>query len=59
MPVGDTSNTFMMSFKVENLKILPLDYNVGISAKGVSHWKTEDGDVQYWIATETSYKFES
>ena len=59
MPVGDTSNTFMMIFKVENLKILPRDYNVDISAKGISHWKTEDGEIQYWIATETSSKFES
>ncbi len=59
MPVGDTSNKFMMIFKVENLKILPRDYNVDISAKGISHWKTEDGDIQYWIATETSSKFES
>jgi hypothetical protein len=59
MPVGETKNTFTMIFKVENLKMLSRDYNVKISAKGISHWSTEDGSIQYWVATETSSKFES
>jgi hypothetical protein len=41
-----------MVFKIENLKILNRDYEVRVSAKGISHFKSSKGDVEYWIATE-------
>ena len=57
LPVGTASDIFTMSFKVENLKMLSRDYDVEISSKGISHWTSKKGDVDYFIATETSSKF--
>jgi hypothetical protein len=54
--VGETSNTFRMIVRAENLKLLPGDYNVQISSKGLSHFSS--GDVEYWIAVETNSTFE-
>ena len=50
------STKFSMIFKTENLvKVMPGDYELKISAKGLSSLK---GDVvQYWIPTETTSKF--
>jgi hypothetical protein len=41
-----------MIFKVENLKLLPRDYDVTVSAKGIANFKSKTGDIEYWIATE-------
>ena len=54
--VGETSNTFRMIVRAENLKLLPGDYNVQISSKGLSHFSS--GDVEYWIVVETNSTFE-
>lgn len=53
--VGDTSLNFKMIFKSENIKIMPGDYDVEISSKGIAHFKGTD--VEYWIATEASSTF--
>lgn len=50
--VGDASVNYRMVFKIENLKILNREYEVRVSAKGISHFKSTKGDVEYWIATE-------
>ena len=51
--VGDTSDEFNLTFKVDNLKMMQRDYNVTISSKGISHFTTEKGDLSYFVATET------
>jgi hypothetical protein len=51
--VGTTSEEFEVVFKVDNLKMMQRDYNVAISSKGISHFTTEKGDLQYFVATET------
>ena len=51
--VGETSEEFEVVFKVDNLKMMQRDYNVAISSKGISHFTTEKGDLQYFVATET------
>ena len=51
--VGDTSDKFDLTFKVDNLKMMQRDYNVTISSKGISHFITEKGDLSYFVATET------
>ena len=51
--VGATSEEFEVVFKVDNLKMMLRDYNVAISSKGISHFTTEKGDLQYFVATET------
>lgn len=53
--VGSTESEFQFVFKTENLKFLPEDYSVTISAKGISHFASTT--VQYWVATEANSKY--
>ena len=40
-------------FKVENLKLMPLTYDVKVSSKNISHFKSQTSNaVEYWIALE-------
>lgn len=55
--VGDANANYTMLFKIDNLKILNRDYEVRVSAKGISHFKSKTGDVEYWIATEQGSKY--
>ena len=50
--VGTSTTNYNMIFKVENLKLLPRDYDVTVSAKGIANFKSKTGDIEYWIATE-------
>lgn len=47
---GDLSNGFTIG--IDNLKLMPGDYEVQVSSKLVSHFKNTDRNVQYWIALE-------
>ena len=49
--VGKSDKKFRMIFKAENIKVIPGDYDVEISSKGISHFK--GGVAEYWIAVET------
>ena len=51
--VGVSREEFNVTFKVDNLKMMLRDYNVAISSKGISHFTTEKGDLQYFVATES------
>ena len=53
--VGDDtgSSDYSFYFKAENLKILPGDYSVIISDKGVSQFTNNDIELDYWIALES------
>lgn len=42
--------SFKMHMKVDNLKLMPNDYQVELSAKGLAHFKSSKAD--YWIALE-------
>ena len=44
-PVGTTDKTFKVNLKVENLKMLPGDYNVSISSKKISRFKSPSTDL--------------
>jgi len=50
--VGSTDKTFKMIFLATNIKILLEDYDVGISSKGIAHFRGKD--IEYWVATESS-----
>ena len=47
-----TDKTFRFVFKIENFKMVPGDYDVEISSKGIA--KFSQNQLQYWIATESS-----
>ena len=49
---NSTSKSFNIFFKRENLKIIPDDYTVSISSKGISHFKNNKESLEYWIALE-------
>jgi hypothetical protein len=57
-PVGDTDKTFKVNLKVENLKMLPGDYNVSISSKKISRFKAPNSDLVYYVAVEADSTFE-
>jgi hypothetical protein len=54
--VGETDKNFRFIFLAENIKLLPGDYNVTVSSKGLSHFKGED--VEYWVAVEQHSTYE-
>ena len=56
--VGETTANFKLIFNTENLKMIPGNYDVAISSKGISHFKHATDSVEYWIATEAGSKYE-
>jgi len=55
--VGETDEVFTFNFKVENIKILPGNYEVVISSKLLSRFKNTGFDVVYHIAMEPDSTF--
>ena len=51
--IVESDSTFRHVFKVDNMKMMMLQYNVEISTKGISKFYTEDGNATYYIATES------
>ena len=43
---------FKFYFKVENLKLMDGSYDVSISSRNISNFKSKNSDVEYWIALE-------
>ena len=52
-----SGHTFRFVFKTENMKMVPGDYDVEISSKGISHFSLQGTKLQYWIATESTSSF--
>ena len=59
LDVQPQGKRYKLVFKTENLKMIPGSYDVKISSKGISNFKNEKANLQYWIATEAGIsKFE-
>tara|TARA_B100000287_G_scaffold230749_1_gene217369 strand:- start:1494 stop:2186 length:693 start_codon:yes stop_codon:yes gene_type:complete len=56
--VGETEHTFCLNFKVENVKIIPGSYEVKISKKLLSEFKSTEYDLTYYIALEPDITWE-
>ena len=54
--VGETSNTFRMIFRAENIKLISGDYDVSISSKGLAYFKGDN--IEYWVAVESNSSYE-
>jgi len=52
-----SGHTFRFVFKTENMKMIPGNYDVEISSKGISHYLLQGTKLQYWIATESTSSF--
>lgn len=53
----DSSNRFNLVFKAENLKLIPGNYNVEISSKGIAKFDDPVKEMTYYITLETSSKY--
>ena len=54
----DGDGEYKFFFKVENLKLFDGDYDVKISSKNISHLKSTNKDVEYWVALEPESSYE-
>ena len=57
--VGETDTVFQFNLKVENLKLLPGDYDVIISSKNLAKFTSHSRPVVYYIAVEPDSTFGS
>jgi hypothetical protein len=55
--VGETETDFSFNFKVENIKILPVSYDVVVSQKLLARFTSKKGDLTYYIALEPDSTF--
>ena len=55
--VGETKDEFSFNFKVENIKIIPGSYDVVVSKKLLSRFKSTQYDLTYYIALEPDSTF--
>lgn len=51
--IGETADTFKFIIKTDNIKLLPQGYVVTLCSKGISEFKSEEGDVVYYVATDS------
>ena len=57
--VGVADKVFQFNLKVENLKMIPSDYDVIISAKGMAKFTSHSRNLVYWIAIEPDSTYEA
>jgi hypothetical protein len=55
--IGDTTATFKVNLKVDNLKMIPGSYDVAISNKKISCFKSSTSDLVYFVAVEADSVF--
>lgn len=55
--IGDTDKTFTANFRVENLRLMSLDYDVSISSKRISRFTSKDSSVTVFVALESTSEF--
>lgn len=57
--VGSTDKVFQFNMKVENLRMIPGDYDVIISSKNISKFTNHSRPITYFIALEPDSTYES
>jgi len=50
--VCEHEGEYSFTYRSDNLKVMPFDYNVSISDKGISMWSSRPEKVEYFIALE-------
>ena len=55
--VGETDKEFIFNFKVENIKIIPGDYDVVVSQKLLSKFTNSTYNLKYYIGLEPDSTF--
>lgn len=54
----ECDKVFCVNLKVENLKMLPGQYDVAIAARKISRFKATNSDLTYYVAIEADSSFE-
>lgn len=49
---GESTGAYELMMKMENIRLLPGDYEVKISSKLITQWKHKNLNLTYWIALE-------
>lgn len=57
LELGETDKTFTAQFKIDLLKLMPLDYEVSISSKGIAKFASKDEKTVYFLALEKTSTF--
>ena len=57
--VGETNTVFQFNLKVENLKMVPSDYDVVISSKGMAKFTSHSRSLVYFVAIEPDSTYEA
>lgn len=57
--VGVTDDVFQFNLKVENLRMVPSDYDVIISAKGMAKFTSHSRSIIYFVAIEPDSTYEA
>lgn len=55
--IGETDHEFKANLQIDNLKMLPGDYEVAISKKKISRFVNKGSDLTYFIAIEADSTF--
>ena len=55
--IGSNPKDFKVNLKVDNLRMLPGDYDVSISTKKISQFKSKATDLTYFVAIEADSTF--
>ena len=55
--IGKTDSEFTANLKIENLKMMLQDYTVSISSKKISRFTSTSGDMQVYVALESTSEF--
>jgi hypothetical protein len=50
--LGDNTGEYELAMKMENIRLLPGEYEVKISSKLITQWKHKSLNLTYWIALE-------
>lgn len=50
-------DTFKFNLKTMNMKMISGNYDVSLYAKGFSHFKNKDTEIQYWITVESGSSY--
>ncbi len=54
LQVGETEHTFQLNLKVENLKMMPGDYDVSLTSKKISRFVNKANGAVFYVALELS-----
>lgn len=58
LEIGETDQTFKANIKIENIKFLPMDYTVSLSKKRIAKFVSDDEKIVYYIALDSTSKFD-